>query len=161
MLNTTASSNTAVGHYSLEYTLSGEHNTAIGGSAGKTNVEGNKNTFLGSWAGMQMQGGNDNTIIGYWARGSAVSTGGNNNVHIGSEAGRSNNGDGNVFLSAIQQADILSGSHQLVIHNNESDNPLIYGIDERKEINGSLSIEGLNFFACRVLLPLSGTTCQS
>ncbi len=94
-----------------------------------------------------MQGGNDNTIIGYWARGSAVSTGGNNNVHIGSEAGRSNNGDGNVFIG-YSAGRYFSGSHQLVIHNNESDNPLIYGkFDERKmEINGSLSIEGPNFF---------------
>lgn len=139
--------NSAFGNYSLESTTSGDFNAALGNSAGKSNLQGNRNTFLGTWSGVSMTGGDDNTIVGFWARGSSISLSGDKNVHIGSEAGRSNNGDGNVFIG-YSAGRYMEGSNQLVIHNNESNSPLIFGkFDERKvEINGSMSINGPNFF---------------
>lgn len=145
--NTTEYYNSAFGNYALELTNSGDYNTALGNSAGKNNLDGNKNTYLGTWAGVNMQGGDENTVIGYWARGSSVSVNGDRNVHIGAEAGRSNEGDGNVFIG-YSAGRYMQGSHQLVIHNNDSNSPLIFGkFDERRvTINGSLQIEGPNLF---------------
>lgn len=139
--NTTSFNNTAFGHYSLENTVEGNFNAGFGESAGRNNAAGLRNTYIGTWAGVNNQAGDDNTILGFWARG--MSNAGDRNVHLGAEAGRINSGSGNVFIG-YAAGRWRQGDNQLIIHNNDSNTPLIQGkFDSRElQINGSLQVDG-------------------
>jgi len=65
-LNTTGSSNTAIGHQALDANTTGSFNTCIGYQAGYSlNGSGNTlNTFIGQSAGYNITSGIKNTIIG-------------------------------------------------------------------------------------------------
>lgn len=145
LLNTGMFNNTAFGHYSLENNTEGNFNVAIGESSGRNNVSGNRNTYLGTWAGINTQSGDDNTVLGFWSRSTGNS--GDKNVHIGAEAGRINSGSGNIFIG-YAAGRWMQGDNQLIIHNDDSNTPLIQGDFGTKylNINGSLSIEGNNLF---------------
>jgi hypothetical protein len=144
LLNTTSYNNTAVGHYAMEKTTSGDFNVAIGTQAFHNNISGNRNIAIGTWSGIGMTQGDDNTLIGHWSRGS--STGGNGNTHIGVEAGRTNTGNGNVFIG-FKSGAAYGGNDNLIIHNNDSTPPLIEGkFDDGLTINGDLKVGGSNFF---------------
>lgn len=143
LLNTTSYNNTAIGHYAMQNTTSGDFNVAIGTDAFKNNVTGNRNMAIGTWTGLSIAEGNDNTMVGHWARGS--STQGNANTHVGVEAGRTNNGNGNVFIGYKAGVGV-QGNDNLIISNNDSSPPLVEGkFNEKISINGNLTVNGINF----------------
>jgi hypothetical protein len=118
-------------------------NILIGKETGET-IGSNSvgNVFMGNFVGRQTIVGSDNVYIGNEA---ARYQEGSKNVMIGRQAGyNSTTGDGNVFIG--YHAGLHSnGNNKLYIHNN-SDNvtPLIYGeFDNRVlRVNGTLKIKG-------------------
>jgi hypothetical protein len=81
--NTTGGYNTAVGAAALNQNQGGYYNTALGVAALYFNNTGQYNTALGYYALFNNTGGLNNIAIGFQAANS-VSSGGSNNIHIGS-----------------------------------------------------------------------------
>jgi hypothetical protein len=61
----TTFNNTALGHNSLQYNLTGQNNTAVGTNALRDNVSGTENTAFGMSALIKNLTGTSNTAIGY------------------------------------------------------------------------------------------------
>ena len=133
--NANADYNTSIGYNSLRVST-GNENTAIGNGSLYSSTTGNKNTAIGNTSMGFTTTASENTVIGYSA-GSEVDTG-YQNVLIGYQAGADMDGDGNIFIghSAGFGSD---GSNRLMIDNNSSSTPLIYG-DFSKD---SLSVNGV------------------
>jgi hypothetical protein len=87
--------------------LSGNFNVGIGWSALSANTAGTKNLAIGAYA-------------------LNASTTGFNTVGIGYEAGRNNNGNGNIFIGNSAGREEL-GNNTLYIANSPTTTPLIYG----------------------------------
>jgi hypothetical protein len=154
-----ASSNTFIGDASGYNNISGTKNVFLGTSSGLLNETGANNIFLGvhagfgnrdgsgnvaigDGAGSTMKSGNFNVIIGSGAGGTGY-YGGNGsasyNVVIGHDAGnRLINGSNNIFIGN-QAGKNEDGSNLLFIANSETDQPLVWGSFERKNlvINGN------------------------
>ncbi|WP_405575945.1 hypothetical protein [Winogradskyella sp. Asnod2-B02-A] len=138
--NTSGARNTAVGYEALNTAGTANNNSAFGHNALSTNTSGN-NTAMGSFAG-DLSSGASNVIIGQRA-GSELAGAenvligqhagriliGNNNVFIGRNSGRTTTGNSNVFIGDFAGYDtaFASVSNTLVIQNEDSAIPLIYG----------------------------------
>ncbi|MBK7882507.1 MAG: hypothetical protein IPJ81_00695 [Chitinophagaceae bacterium] len=106
--------NTAVGSGALEQSTIGEGNTAIGyGSMGGTTT-GKYNTAVGAFGGGDVFGGQRNVMLGY-AAGFNLETG-NDNVLIGANVSVNTlSGSKNIFIGTTAGATNVSGSSNTVI----------------------------------------------
>ena len=120
--NTIGRLNTSVGSRALFDNISGGYNTATGALALISNTTGSKNASCGARSLFNNVEGSENTAIGYEAGQSAVGSG---NVFIGHRAGFNAVGDNNLYIA-----------------NTGTDNPLILGNFDTRElqVNGSLAI---------------------
>ena len=157
--NVSGTDNTAVGIGALRSNVVGVQNTAIGKGAGTNNKIGLENTNIGVNSGYGNRSGSNNVSVGSAALYSDtsgrdnVSIGqgslrdnlkGSQNTAIGTEAGRQNQGSGNVFIG--YQAGYFSGtdSNKLMIANNNTTAPLIEGDFKQGtlKVNGILEVTG-------------------
>lgn len=167
--NVSGNYNTAIGTLSLTNNLIGSNNTAIGYNALKENISAN-NTAVGSLAGEFIAVDDNlsisNVMIGYLS-GNALD--GSHNVLVGQQSGRYLEGDSNVFLGRQAGRDnkgssnVFIGnragfngawdlvSNTLVIQNESSATPLIYG-------NFSTGKVGIAKTASTHALEIEGTT---
>ena len=136
----TGSGNTFLGNGSGAKNNSGFSNTFIGNKSGSKNTSGNANVFLGHNAGIENTIGIKNTFLGRYA--GSENTEGDDNIFIGYSAGESIvSGGNNIFIG--NQTDLGSDvSNKLVIENNLSSIPLIYGEfdNDLLRVNGTFNI---------------------
>lgn len=124
-LNTTGGNNTAIGFGALNLNTVGGLNVAIGAAALSQQTTGNYNIGLGFGSGYANTTGSGNVSIGAYALFSGSAT--SNNLAIGFEAGRTNNGSGNIFIGNGAGKDATSVSNKLFIANTNTATPLVYG----------------------------------
>jgi hypothetical protein len=131
--NNIGSRNLAFGNFSGYVNYAGTENVFIGhncaqGVNGSIEGSASNNVSIGNFSmGNMYATSNENVCIGFQA-GQNIRTG-SNNVFIGAHSGQSNNnGDttGNVFIG-YQSGYHETGNNKLVIQNNSSYPPLIYG----------------------------------
>jgi uncharacterized protein (TIGR02145 family) len=143
LLRNTASENTAIGKESMGFNSTGTRNTAIGVQSL------NENTL-----------GNNNIAIGFSSL--LKNTTGNYNTAIGNSAGKLNVGDKNIFIGndAANNNNFKTTSNKLVIQNDSSLTPLIYGeFDTQKlTINGDLVVTGKMTGAAEISSDAYGNT---
>ncbi|MDF1572782.1 MAG: tail fiber domain-containing protein [Bacteroidales bacterium] len=165
-----ASSNTFVGDASGYNNTTGTKNVFLGTSSGMLNETGANNIFLGVHAGFGNSKGSDNVAIGNGAGSSFKS--GINNVFIGSGTGGAGyygsdgagsynvvlgfqagyeliNGSNNIFIGN-QAGKNEDGSNLLYIANSETNQPLVWGSFEQKNLvingNGTDNTAKLTFY---------------
>jgi len=118
--------NVGFGHRALRFNQGGSDNTAVGAAAMDNNLTGMNNTAIGRTALINNEEGSANVAIGRFAIGNSL---GDSNTSVGAlSGGNLQNGDRNIFLG--NSAGPTTGntfSDRLYIHNSASDNPLIYG----------------------------------
>ncbi len=134
------SANTAIGRQAMSKNSTGHHNTAIGHHAMKSNNMGFNNVSIGDSSMVKLTIGEDNVAIGRKA--GEVETSGFQNVFIGAEAGFSETGSGNIYIGYKSGSALLPSSNNLVIDNQPSATPLIYGdmSADSLVVNGSLDV---------------------
>jgi len=117
--NTTGSGNTAGGSSALISNTTGIANTANGSGALFSNTTGNSNTANGNGALYFNTTGENNTALGYFAgAGTPASTGFNNNIFIGYQAGDNVlSGSNNIVLGYDIDLPVPTGNNQMVIGN--------------------------------------------
>ena len=143
-LNTIGSSNIAVGYLALKSNTFGFSNTTIGVKSLFSNTTGSRNTALGDSSMLNNTTGNYNTALGNNAGGKLTS--GDKNIFIGNDAANNNN--------------FKTTSNKLVIQNDSSLTPLIYGeFDTQKlTINGDLVVTGKMTGAAEISSDIYGNT---
>lgn len=97
-MNSSAYSNTFLGHESGEANSSGFHNTFVGQGSGEVMLSGAFNTYLGSNAGTSNTDQNYNTFLGFDAGRSTNGSNSGSNTFVGAEAGERCDGNNNVFV---------------------------------------------------------------
>ena len=139
--NTIGNFNIFVGTNTAYWNSTGAKNTYIGYTCGVKNSTGNQNAFYGYESGVLNETGSDNTFIGTGSGyHNIIGTG---NVYIGSGSGQNVNGSGNIFIGSLAGSQSNpSTNNRLIIHNNNSTSPLIYGeFDNSKvKLNASVNI---------------------
>lgn len=151
--NTTGTKNVFLGTSSGLLNETGANNIFLGVHAGFGNADGSGNVAIGDGAGSTFKSGNFNVIIGSGAGGIGYYGGdgtASNNVIIGHDAGnRLINGSNNIFIGN-QAGKNEDGSNLLYIANTETDQPLVWGSFEQKNLvingNGADNIAKLTFF---------------
>ena len=151
--NTTGSKNVFLGTSSGSRNVTGADNIFLGVHAGFGNGDGSSNVAIGSGAGSTFKSGNGNVIIGAGAGGEGYygSEGAaSNNVILGFEAGNALiNGSNNIFIGN-QAGRNEDGSNLLYISNSETNQPLVWGSFESKNLvvngNGDDNISKLTFY---------------
>ena len=159
--NTTGSNNTLIGYETGKENTKGIYNVFIGYKTGKNSKEvtayddpnhgdyykkqTSKNTYIGSYAGEQNTIGRNHVFIGYRAgqgikQATQSAIGGQSNTFIGSDSGKANRGDENVFIGAqtgLQSApsskktatsNVFVGAYA-GSHNTDGDNNVFIGRD--------------------------------
>jgi trimeric autotransporter adhesin len=134
---TTGAWNTFIGANAAYENTEGDFNVFVGHRAGGDNTRGDNNIFIGSSAGRKNIYGDHNIFIGVSAGANTTTsegeTGGNN-VFVGYAAGSQNiTGSGNVFVGYRAGRNEMS-SDKLYINNSDSDNPLIWGDFNTKNV---------------------------
>ena len=142
--NATGNTNTANGIVSLQSNTTGSENTANGGKALQNNRTGDKNTANGNQSLYSNTTGTNNTAIGYNSGGKLET--GDKNIFIGNDAGNNDN--------------FTSTSNKLVIQNDNSFTPLIYGEFDTKKltINGKLMVGDSSATTPSAVLEANSTT---
>jgi len=112
LLGPTGENNTAIGLEALRNTSTGESNTAVGGLAMTNNLGGNKNVAVGYGSLTNNTLGDDNSAVGESSL--QQNTSGGFNTGIGADAGRTNNGNSNVFVGH-RSGSALSGDENVTI----------------------------------------------
>ncbi len=143
--NTTGYSNTAYGVSSLQQNTTGYLNIATGQGALGFNTTGNRNLANGTNSLWSNSTGSFNSASGMQSLYS--NTTGSNNTAIGYNAGgKLETGDKNIFIGndAGNNINFTTTSNKLVIQNDSSKTPLIYGEFDNKKlaINGDLEVTG-------------------
>lgn len=142
--------NFALGTFSLRANVNGSNNVAIGNEALLNHI-GYNNLAIGASALTTLSGAgaNDNIGLGSFALSNSVN--GEQNVAIGSEAGRNNTGSRSVFIG-FNTGKSSSGSDLLMIDNSDNNTPLLGGnfSSNKVGINTSMSAiasspAGVNF----------------
>jgi hypothetical protein len=138
-LTTTGYENTAFSRFALGSNTSGNQNVAIGNTAMYANLGGSANTAIGYDALRLPTASNYNTAVGYMAMNSAGASV-TNNTALGSTAGFSASGSGNVFIGYASGSNATE-SNALYIDNSNTSSPLISGdfSSNRVGINTSVS----------------------
>jgi hypothetical protein len=126
--NTTGVNNTANGNGALTWNTTGMNNTAVGEGSLVKNTTGSFNTSNGMQSLLNNTTGLFNTAIGFKSGGKLTT--GSKNIFIGNDAGNNIN--------------FTTTSNKLVIQNDSSKTPLIYGEFDNKKltINGDLEVTG-------------------
>jgi uncharacterized protein (TIGR02145 family) len=154
------SANTAIGNSSLYSITSGVSNTASGASALLSNTTGSANVASGNSALYNNTTGSYNIAYGNGSLMSNII--GNFNTAIGYTAGKLNVGDKNIFIGndAGNNNNFKNTSNKLVIQNDSSLTPLIYGEFDTKKIiiNGKLIAGELPEASSSAVLEASSTT---
>ena len=140
--NKTGFGNVALGRSALEDAVSADFNVGIGGYA-LGNTTGGGNIGIGYDVGWRNKAGTGNVLIGMEAGSGNVAHNKYENVMIGFQSGKNNEGNYNVFLGR-QSGFSETGSNKLYIENSNSSSPLIYGEFDNDliKINGDLDITG-------------------
>lgn len=142
--NLTGNFNSAFGKHAATWNKTGTRNTALGYGALFTNYNGSSNTAVGMVA-LQNDTASYNTAVGDWALGATVS--GSGNTAIGYLAGSAlEAGNNNIFIgkNSGNNAAFKSISNKLIIQNDNSSTPLVFGEFDLKKvtINGDLLLKG-------------------
>jgi trimeric autotransporter adhesin len=116
--------NIYIGNQTARVAATGINNLVIGYSAGEEKTSGDYNVILGSYAGEKNGSGAYNVIVGSNAGRGDASFGGN--TYIGYGAGMLAKGNSNVFIGHYAGMEEEESS-RLIIHNNASATPLIWG----------------------------------
>lgn len=138
---TTGGQNVFVGALSGSNNTTGFDNAFYGYYAGNANQTGNYNTFLGRSSGYVNTTGSSNCFVGY---GAGRNGNGDNNTYVGYRAGFLNSGSasGNVFIGASAGYSLTNAINTLIIQNDFSLTPLIFGDFSAKyvDFNGNIGI---------------------
>ena len=148
--NKTSSKNIAIGNATLSSHINkqqsdGDRNIAIGYQSLFKDTSGIDNTSIGSYSLVDNLSGTSNVTLGnYTLQSNKV---GSNNTAIGKGAGSLlQKGDSNIFIGnyAAANQSFINTSNKLVIQNDSSKTPLIFGEFDKKilNINGDLVITG-------------------
>ena len=137
--NTSGTNNIYMGNSTGAQNTNGEYNVVLGLDAATFMDGSSKNTMIGGLTANLKQQGEENTYLGYQA--GAADTLGNQNTIVGAYAGGNMNGTGNVFIG-YESGQNYNGNNHLVIENNATTQPLIYGkfIDNRVGINWDTTV---------------------
>ena len=142
--NVVYNNNVSVGYRSLQYSKNAQSNVSIGADNLNASKDVSRNVAIGSFVANQYEG-DDNVIIGSEML-QDTSSNGSKNVIIGSLVARNIRGSGNVILGYKAAADsiFLNSSNKLIIANDKTKTPLIYGEFDNKKvtINGDLTVTG-------------------
>lgn len=142
--NTTAYYNVAIGVEAQQQNQTGSNNVAIGNGTSLRNYKASNNTAIGNQAlGEAVVG--DNTAIGFQSLKSLVNGGGNTAIGYLS-GGVLENGINNIFIgqNSGNAAAFKFINNRLIIQNDSSLTPLIYGEFDNKKltVNGDLVVTG-------------------
>lgn len=96
---TTGIFNCSFGQNSLQNCTSGQFNTAYGNVSGTNNSTGSRNTAIGYQSLNLNISDNDNTCLGFRSGANIFSSGGGNNIMIGSNTQGPNLGSNNIYLN--------------------------------------------------------------
>ena len=136
--------NVSIGNRSLQYSKNAQSNISIGADNLNASKDVSRNVAIGSFVANQYEG-DDNVIIGSEML-QDTSSNGSKNVIIGSLIARNIRGSGNVILGykAASDSIFLNTSNRLIIANDKTKTPLIYGEFDNKKvtINGDLTVTG-------------------
>jgi uncharacterized protein (TIGR02145 family) len=140
-LNTSGYRNVAIGNSTLVQNTTGYDNVAVGPLVMARNTTGRGNVGIGRRTLWRNSVGNNNLAIG---DSTLLNIEGENNTAIGAYAGlKSETGSNNIFIGSKAAAGIAfkNVNNKLVIDNDSSNSPLIYGeFDNNKlTINGDLT----------------------
>ncbi len=136
--------NIAIGARSLKSAIISQSNVSIGADNMNATTQANRNTMIGSNA-VNKYNGDDNVIIGAEML-YDTSSNGSKNVIIGSIVAKNIRGSKNIILGykAAYDTSFLNTNNKLIIANDSTRTPLIYGEFDNKKvtINGDLTITG-------------------
>ena len=136
--------NVAIGGRSLQNAMNANANVSIGTNNLNRSKDVSRNVAIGSNLGGDYKG-DDNVIIGTEML-FDTSSNGNKNVIIGSAIATNLRGSGNVILGykAASDSIFLNTNNKLIIANEKTKTPLIYGEFDNKKvtINGDLMVTG-------------------
>ena len=137
--------NVAIGGRSLQNAMNANANVSIGTNNLNRSKDVSRNVAIGSNLGGGDYKGDDNVIIGTEML-FDTSSNGNKNVIIGSAIATNLRGSGNVILGykAASDSIFLNTNNKLIIANEKTKTPLIYGEFDNKKvtINGDLMVTG-------------------
>ena len=137
-------SNIAIGARSLKSAIISQSNVSIGVDNMNATTQANRNTMIGSNA-VNKYNGDDNVIIGAEML-FDTSSNGSKNVIIGSIVARNIRGSKNIIIGykAAYDTSFLNTNNKLIISNDSTRTPLIYGEFDNKKvtINGDLTVTG-------------------
>jgi hypothetical protein len=137
-------SNIAIGARSLKSAIISQSNVSIGVDNMNATTQANRNTMIGSNA-VNKYNGDDNVIIGAEML-FDTSSNGSKNVIIGSIVARNIRGSKNIIIGykAAYDTSFLNTNNKLIIANDSTRTPLIYGEFDNKKvtINGDLTVTG-------------------
>jgi hypothetical protein len=138
------SQNVAVGTSSLQNAKNAGTNVSIGANNLKLANDVSRNVSIGANTALNYNG-DDNVILGTEML-YDTSSNGSKNVIIGAAVATNLRGSGNVILGykAAEDSIFLNISNRLIIANNKTKKPLIYGEFDNKKvtINGDLTVTG-------------------
>lgn len=136
--------NVAIGGRSLQNAINANANVAIGANSLINSKDVSRNVVIGS-SNARAYNGDDNIIVGTEML-FDTSSNGSKNVIIGSSIATNLRGSGNVILGykAASDSMFLNTSNKLIIANEKTRTPLIYGEFDNKKvtINGDLTVTG-------------------
>ena len=142
--NVVYNNNVSLGYRSLQYSKNAQSNISIGADNLNASKDVSRNVAIGSFVANQYEG-DDNVIIGSEMLQDSSSNG-SKNVIIGSVVARNIRGSGNVILGykAASDSMFLNTNNRLIIANDKTKSPLIYGEFDNKKvtINGDLTVTG-------------------
>jgi hypothetical protein len=142
--NVVYNNNVSIGNRSLQYSKNAQSNVSIGTDNLNASKDVSRNVAIGSFVANQYEG-DDNVIIGSEMLQDSSSNG-SKNVIIGSVVARNIRGSGNVILGykAASDSMFLNTNNKLIIANDKTKTPLIYGEFDNKKvtINGDLTVTG-------------------
>jgi hypothetical protein len=136
--------NVAIGSRSMQYAIAAESNVAIGSENFNRSKKVNRNVTIGNNMAPDYNG-DDNIMIGSQML-TDTSSNGSKNVIIGAAVATNLRGSGNIILGYKAASDslFLNTSNKLIIANDKTKTPLIYGEFDNKKItiNGDLTVTG-------------------
>jgi hypothetical protein len=136
--------NVAIGRRALQYAKNAENNVSIGSENFNASTDVSRNVSIGANTATQYIG-DDNVFLGAEML-KDTSSNGSKNVIIGAAVATNLRGSGNVILGykAANDSLFLNTSNRLIIANDKTKTPLIYGEFDNKKviINGDLTVTG-------------------
>ncbi len=142
--NVVYNDNVSIGYRTLQYSRNAQSNISIGADNFNASKDVSRNVSIGSFVASQYEG-DDNVIIGSQML-TDSSSNGSKNVIIGAAVATNLRGSGNVILGYKAAGDslFLNTNNKLIIANDKTKTPLIYGEFDNKKvtINGDLTVTG-------------------